>query len=145
MKFPFHTLVFLLLAISLVSCAKPLADSTDSETRTEGKSQNTCKASLKTDGVCLDAIWETYPTETTVGSLLVFARSLNSDHLVKDFSTDPRVTLWMPSLGHGSSPVKVVPLQPGMFRIEKVFFIMRGDWEVRFQTPTDRAAWALDF
>lgn len=42
------------------------------------------------------------------------------------------IVLWMPSMGHGSSPVKIEKLQEGVFRVRKVFFIMPGDWEIRF-------------
>lgn len=148
MRRPIH-LMLALVTLALVTltfgCAKPLSDSQPNNEGISGKPQSSCEAFLKNDGVCLDVIWEHYPTESTFGSLIVFARNLGTGHLVKDFTRDLQTTLWMPSMGHGSSPVKVVVIQPGLFRIEKVFFNMRGDWEVRFQTPTDRAAWALEF
>jgi hypothetical protein len=47
--------------------------------------------------------------------------------------------LWMPSMGHGSSPVTIQRVtneqgQPevGAFRISRIFFVMEGDWEIRF-------------
>lgn len=126
-------------------CAKPVSETKSETALTQGKPQSTCKALLKLEGICLDAIWEIYPTESTFGSLLVIARSPNSEKLISDFNTALKVTLWMPSMGHGSSPVKVTPLQPGLFRVEKVFFNMRGDWEIRFKTGEDQAAWALEF
>lgn len=53
------------------------------------------------------------------------------------------VELWMPSMGHGSSPTQVVPMMDsdarplaGMYLVTNVFFIMPGDWEVRV-TLTD--------
>lgn len=138
-------LLLVILGILAFGCAKPIAETNSANGPTAGKAQIGCKAILQSDAVCLDAVWEKYPTESTFGTLLVIARSLGTEHLVTEFTDDLRVTLWMPSMGHGSSPVKVVRLQPGLYRIEKVFFNMRGDWEVRFQTPTDQAAWALDF
>lgn len=43
------------------------------------------------------------------------------------------VKLWMPSMGHGSSPVKVEKIAPGLFKVTQVYFIMSGDWEIRIQ------------
>lgn len=49
-----------------------------------------------------------------------------------------RVWLWMPDMGHGSSPTKLQPLLddqgqpvPGAFRVTHVYFTMGGRWEVR--------------
>lgn len=41
------------------------------------------------------------------------------------------VVLWMPSMGHGSSPVKIEKIENGIYRVRRVYFIMPGDWEVR--------------
>ena len=43
------------------------------------------------------------------------------------------VVLWMPSMGHGSSPVKVQKVADGVYRASQVYFIMPGDWEIRLQ------------
>jgi hypothetical protein len=48
------------------------------------------------------------------------------------------IKLWMPSMGHGSSPVKIsqalgtagAPLD-GVFNVTNVFFVMPGEWEIR--------------
>lgn len=44
---------------------------------------------------------------------------------------DLAVILWMPSMGHGSAPVKIERLSESQFRVTRVYFIMPGDWEVR--------------
>lgn len=43
------------------------------------------------------------------------------------------VVLWMPSMGHGSSPVKIQKTADGIYLVSKVYFIMPGDWEIRLQ------------
>lgn len=43
------------------------------------------------------------------------------------------VFLWMPSMGHGSSPVKLKKLASGEYEVSNVYFIMGGKWEVKFQ------------
>lgn len=47
------------------------------------------------------------------------------------------VKLWMPSMGHGSSPVTTVVLTDngaiGLFEARNVFFVMPGAWDIRVQ------------
>ncbi|KHD89589.1 MAG: hypothetical protein OM95_02325 [Bdellovibrio sp. ArHS] len=42
------------------------------------------------------------------------------------------VSLWMPSMGHGSIPVKIEKINPTQYRITDVYFLMPGDWDIRF-------------
>lgn len=41
--------------------------------------------------------------------------------------------LWMPSMGHGSAPVKIEDLGGGVFQVSHVFFIMPGDWQIQLR------------
>lgn len=43
------------------------------------------------------------------------------------------VELYMPSMGHGSVPTKIEPLDDLTFRVFNVFFIMAGSWEIRIR------------
>lgn len=43
------------------------------------------------------------------------------------------VKLWMPSMGHGSSPVKVERVALGSYRATRVYFIMPGEWQLVIQ------------
>jgi hypothetical protein len=50
------------------------------------------------------------------------------------------VKLWMPDMGHGSSPVRVSTIRdagsldiPGLYRASQVYFIMPGRWEIWVQ------------
>ncbi len=138
-----HSIV--LLHIGLTGCAKPLSKPPVESSEALLKTGARCQAHLKVDQVCLDSVWETYPTETDFGTLIVVARDDKSGFLKTSFTPDLKVKLWMPSMGHGSSPVRIDQIQPGILKIERVFFNMRGDWEIRFQTKTDQAAWSLEF
>lgn len=51
-----------------------------------------------------------------------------------------KVVLWMPSMGHGSSPTRVEPLLDttgnpavGQYWVKQVYFSMGGDWDIRLQ------------
>jgi hypothetical protein len=50
-----------------------------------------------------------------------------------DIEGEVAVVLWMPSMGHGSSPVSVAKIDVGTYRASQVFFTMPGDWEIRIQ------------
>ena len=43
------------------------------------------------------------------------------------------IFLWMPSMGHGSAPVKIRKLTDGEYEVSEVQFIMAGKWEMKFQ------------
>lgn len=43
-----------------------------------------------------------------------------------------KVVLWMPSMGHGSAPVRIIKLSEGQYRVDKIYFLMKGQWELRF-------------
>lgn len=45
--------------------------------------------------------------------------------------TDLTVKLWMPEMGHDSSPVKITQLGVNKYKITEAYFIMPGNWEVR--------------
>jgi hypothetical protein len=64
-------------------------------------------------------------------------------HQIIELKDRVQVTLWMPSMNHGSAPTQVEQvlnsdgeLQPGVFNVRNLYFIMPGDWEVRV-TLTD--------
>lgn len=61
-----------------------------------------------------------------------------STHLPVEPAVTFGVYLWMPSMGHGSSPVQMQRVlndkgQPvlGAYSVTNMYFIMPGDWEVR--------------
>ncbi len=41
--------------------------------------------------------------------------------------------LWMPSMGHGSAPTRVVRVSDMCIKIENVKFMMSGDWEIHLK------------
>ena len=42
-----------------------------------------------------------------------------------------KVSLWMPSMGHGSSPVKLTQIDVNKYQVSEAFFMMPGTWVVR--------------
>ncbi len=123
----------------LVGCAEPKyvkgsdgrADGTNAQ-----ESQANCQASFSTSGLCLTWYWEKKPTSSEMGSLIFKTYRLNTldqTPIEVDLMTTPQVVLWMPSMGHGSTPTQTARVDEGTYRATNVFFIMPGDWEIRFQ------------
>ena len=44
---------------------------------------------------------------------------------------DMNVVLWMPAMGHGSSPVKLTLTGLNYYQVSQAYFIMPGNWEVK--------------
>lgn len=134
------------LGLLLAGCAKPTYLSGGESGAS--KSGSGCMATFAISGSCVELKWEKFPTETDFGSF-IFTITDSTGILVDAPSTNattlPKVVLWMPSMGHGSSPVTVERLGTGLYRATAVFFSMKGDWEIRFQTSSEQATYALDF
>lgn len=80
--------------------------------------------------------WILFPTTENNGSFSI--ELLKSSPLITTVK-NLKVFLWMPSMGHGSVPVQIHQDNPNLFRIERVFFIMRGDWVIHIQVlDTDK-------
>ena len=55
----------------------------------------------------------------------------------QDLELPLHVFLWMPSMGHGSAPVKLNKIGTGEYEVSNVLFIMGGKWEIKFQLKAD--------
>lgn len=60
-------------------------------------------------------------------------------HRAVELKDTLQVILWMPSMGHGSAPTQIDKLLDdkgqivlGSYQVKNVFFVMPGDWEIRF-------------
>ena len=53
--------------------------------------------------------------------------------------------LWMPSMGHGSTPTRIVPLADGCTKVERLNFVMGGAWELQIKfADADKGVFAFD-
>lgn len=131
--------VTILFASLLVSCAQPKylsSAATPSGQKTQNQAEADCSIQFQPSKLCIAWWWETKPTSEQEGSLIfkVYrASSFDKTPIAVDTTFIPAVTLWMPSMGHGSSPTTVNKLDTGTYRASSVFFVMPGQWEIRFQ------------
>lgn len=125
---------------SALACANPkyLPPSLTSKAGLS-KPTRSCQAQFK-DGRCVAVEWETYPTDSAKGSfLLKVFREQNAKPVLENIDGELKVFLWMPDMGHGSSPVQVTAVDVGTYRVSDVFFVMAGQWEIHFQQKVNDA------
>ena len=104
---------------------------------------NPCPLSFPKAGLCATIQWDSQPTASRPNAFtLKFWDAQNSSEAgpYRAPSSEPFVKLWMPSMGHGSRPVTFLPAKDaagnpiaGVYRVEKVVFTMRGDWDIQVQ------------
>lgn len=138
----FGNVIFMLLSICLMSCANPKYFIQDKALVSQvGRGEPThpirCELKFSNKEVCLAWYWEKITTPFEEGSLIVKLFRPNrldgSPVLITPIQLNLRLTLWMPSMNHGSTPTISHKIDVGTYRIEEVFFIMPGEWDLRFQ------------
>jgi hypothetical protein len=129
------------LLFATVGCAKPtyIAGGAAPSGVLTGAGTS-CDAHFEKSGECVTIAWEKRPTESDYGSFVFKTYRLNladQTPIVEDLSGEMSVRLFMPSMGHGSSPVAVTKIDSGTYRASNVFFSMHGDWQIYFELKTD--------
>ena len=133
----FAAYCILVLTVCTAACARPryLTQTPFGIGTTKATQIFRCDAHFINQIYCIDLTWEQIPTESQPGSFIVkLVRPNLADQTSLPVSLDSdqqlSVELWMPSMGHGSSPVTVTSIDTGTYRVSDVFFIMRGLWEI---------------
>ena len=118
----FWPLYFLLMLT--LGCARPdyiKAEENISESTQKPTSE--CHYKLPRKNLCFEVLWNSAPTSNNYAEFEIsFSEPVDGELLVK---------LWMPSMGHGSAPVTLIPISRKLFTISRVYFIMPGEWEIR--------------
>lgn len=127
--------VFLLMA----GCARPvLEDSSGKDDVKDFSSETSCTVVdvVSAKLVCVRLIMEDRLIEKKFSSFRFYFTDSEGFVLL---STIPniQIELWMPSMGHGSVPTKVQYLDGGIYLASNVYFIMKGEWEMRFKWPSE--------
>jgi hypothetical protein len=123
----------LLLSVLSAACARP--DYIDKIGLNGSQSQATeCPLQFTQSSLCASLDWVQGPQSPNESEFTL--KFWNKDSGTKSGPfVDPTqtlsVVLWMPSMGHGSSPVTIEKIEDGVYRVRRVYFIMPGDWEIR--------------
>jgi len=130
---------FILGVLLISGCARPKyirESNPQNQNQAPIESKADCQTSFLKTGFCLTWSWIQTPTTTEKGSFVFKTYRLNvfdQTPIEMDLVGSPRVVLWMPSMGHGSLPTKTTQVDVGTYQVTDVFFVMPGDWEIRFQ------------
>lgn len=130
-------LALFLMALLLVSCGESPLLNHDVETGFSGREASFAinENRFNKSGISFTVDWHE-PPRTGEAKFLLRIWKTNTGTINGPY-VDPKenlhIFLWMPSMGHGSAPVKVTRKASGEFEVTNVFFIMGGEWEVKFQ------------
>lgn len=131
MRLPLKSMLMLPLAVALVGC---LADADELKFQSKSPSGE-CPLFYPRADLCASITWDVAPTNEIDGELTLRFWSASegtpSGPYVQPSQT-PFVKLWMPDMGHGSSPVKLA-LEGDAYKAVDVHFVMGGNWEVWVQ------------
>ncbi len=136
------TLLTAALASMLMGCLQsPLLNHANADSLEQIQPVNAaCPFEFKTLDLCATLTWVKMPTDDEKGEFVLSFFSKSSG-TVKGPFIDPGYTvtskLWMPSMGHGSSPVKISAFKDqngatvtGVYNVSDVYFMMPGAWEI---------------
>lgn len=127
--------LLLVFIFALSGCSDPnYAHSDETFTSPQTEEQN-CQAQFQSQH-CVVIDWVKPPSDAEYAEFIFKTYRPNradGTPVLEDLEGLIKVQLWMPDMGHGSSPVRVEKLDIGTYRASQVFFSMRGKWEVRFQ------------
>ncbi len=140
------TLVTAILACLFMGCIEsPLfnhADASTSALNPVAQSEK-CPLEFTKSDLCASIEWVKNPTEEESGAFTLRFWSLSQGTESGPYiapSNEVFVKLWMPSMGHGSSPVTIKPalntsgeIIAGVYDVSDVFFTMHGNWEIQVQ------------
>jgi len=85
---------------------------------------------FKTTNQSLAINWLSPVNSTDEGHALLIVKQQNT---ATDLPGAFGVSLWMPTMGHGSSPIRIKKLGTGIYDLSQIYFIMDGLWQLRIR------------
>lgn len=89
------------------------------------------KKSFKTTDQLISTHWLSGINTSEEGRVLIILTKNNTLSDLSDYTISPY--LWMESMGHGSSPIKIIRVADGIFELSEIYFSMPGDWQLHLQ------------
>lgn len=115
---------------TLISCGKSplLLDKKSNEVSSHNEFET--GKTLKTSHHNLSLKWlSTLNTTDPAHALLI----VTNNSFAADLPSPFKIFLWMPEMGHGSSPITIKKLGTGLYELSDIYFIMDGLWQMRIQ------------
>lgn len=135
-------LLLLVSFLILSACARPDYIDPSALNDAQNHVSGRCDLQFAQSHLCASLTWTQGPVSPNESEfILKFWNEQNSSE--NGPYIDPvetlSVILWMPSMGHGSSPVTIEKIEMGVYRVRRVYFIMPGEWEVRAFLKTNNS------
>lgn len=127
-------LAFVLL--SLVACADRKYVSVENGSGGQGVEQKASCTPFKISGLCASFTWKKFPQGKEFGEMIVKVwrpNAVDGSMVLQDVQGTVDVELFMPDMGHGSSPVQVERQDVGTFSVSRVYFTMSGNWLIKVE------------
>lgn len=111
---------------------------------TESSSALRCDYRWEAQQVCAQWTWTAAPASDEDAEARVELFAMGGSTLASHAYTI-HASIVMPSMGHGSAPVRVVPVlnRPGQFVLTRLSFFMRGPWEIRLDLVDQNSSTVL--
>lgn len=93
----------------------------------------TCSLYFPYTKLCAELIWEKQPTDSETGSFTLQFQDTHHQPTALEAGLSLAIYLWMPSMNHGSSPMQIQQIGPGLYKVNRVYFIMPGQWDLHIQ------------
>lgn len=140
MKFLFSFLTTLLIFTTSSAFA--------TQTTSDHDHAKLCPVYFASADLCAEILFQKGPTEGDESQFLVKFyehTSAHGDHVMVD-PQNLKIDLWMNMghHGHGSSPVKIVKQDVGVYFVSEAYFVMSGRWDVRLFANGEQAAFSVD-
>lgn len=140
-------LVFLSLFFSVFfsSCGvSPILNHQDASAEEKSVPVSNCPLAFPNHGLCAELDWNAAPNDEdeAIFSLRFWKTAQGTEKFgpYVDPSESVNVMIWMPAMGHGSSPIHLAHATdltgaeiPGIFLGSAVYFLMPGAWDVHVQ------------
>lgn len=124
----------------LLACARPTyIEGTSATTGTLTGDKLTCQYSFINENLCFAFTWEKIPHSTTDSGTIILKtfrlNQLDQSPIIMNPQGIPNLYLFMtgPNMNHGSAPTHLETVDVGTYRIKNIYFIMTGDWLLKFQ------------
>lgn len=121
-----HVLI-LVAAQMITACAKPNYQNLNHDLN------QLCAFDITAYDMCADIIWNTSPKVSENSPFKLNFYTKNNPTILVNPPNDIYVYLWMPDMGHGSSPITLTQTTTGEFMAQDVYFLMNGLWQIRIQ------------
>jgi hypothetical protein len=129
-------LILAFALLSLVACADRKYVSADGGNGGQGAEQKATCTPFKVSGLCASFAWKKFPQGKEFGEMIVKIwrpNAADGSMIPQDVQGAVAVELFMPDMGHGSSPVQVERQDVGTFSATRVYFTMSGDWVIKVE------------